>query len=32
MKEENIFGNHPFPPDKKKALHIKGDLIKKLLF
>ena len=33
MSEENeIFGNHPFPPDKKKPIHIRGDLIKHFIY
>ena len=27
-----IFGNHPFPPNKKKPLHIKGDLIRHFIY
>lgn len=27
-----LFGNHPFPPDQKRPLHIRGDLIKKFLY
>ena len=27
-----IFGNHPFPPDKKKPTHIKGDLIRHFIY
>jgi len=29
---EEIFGNHPFPPDKKKPIHIRGDLIKHFIY
>ena len=29
---EEIFGNHPFPPDKKKPLHIRGDLIRHFIY
>jgi mannose-6-phosphate isomerase-like protein (cupin superfamily) len=28
----DIFGNHPFPPDKKKPTHIKGDLIRHFIY
>jgi len=27
-----IFGNHPFPPDKKTPTHIKGDLIRHFIY
>jgi len=27
-----IFGNHPFPPDQKHPLHIKGDLIRHFIY
>jgi gentisate 1,2-dioxygenase len=29
---ENIFGNYPFPPDKKKPLRLRGDLIKQFIY
>jgi mannose-6-phosphate isomerase-like protein (cupin superfamily) len=29
---EAIFGNYPFPPDRKKPLHIRGDLIKHFVY
>jgi mannose-6-phosphate isomerase-like protein (cupin superfamily) len=29
---EEIFGNHPFPPDQKKPIHIRGDLIKHFIY
>jgi mannose-6-phosphate isomerase-like protein (cupin superfamily) len=29
---EEIFGRHPFPPDKKKPLHIRGDLIRHFIY
>ncbi len=29
---EGIFGNHPFPPDQKKPIHIRGDLIKHFIY
>jgi mannose-6-phosphate isomerase-like protein (cupin superfamily) len=29
---EEIFGKHPFPPDKKKPLHIRGDLIRHFIY
>ena len=29
---EEIFGNHPFPPDKKTPTHIKGDLIRHFIY
>jgi len=29
---EELFGNYPFPPDKKKPLHIRGDLIRKFIY
>ena len=29
---EELFGNYPFPPDKKEPLHIRGDLIKKFIY
>ena len=32
MVGENIFGNHPFPPDKKRPIHIRGDLIKHFIY
>ncbi len=28
----DIFGNHPFPQDKKKPTHIKGDLIRHFIY
>lgn len=27
-----IFGNHPFPPDRKRPVHIKGDLIRHFIY
>ena len=27
-----IFGNYPFPPDRKRPLHIKGDLIRHFIY
>ena len=32
MAEENIFGNHPFSPDKKRPIHIRGELIKQFIY
>jgi len=33
MAEEfEVFGNHPFPPDQKKPIHIRGDLIKHFIY
>jgi mannose-6-phosphate isomerase-like protein (cupin superfamily) len=29
---ENIFGNHPFPPDKKKPIAIRGELIRHFIY
>jgi len=29
---EEIFGNHPFPPDRKKPTHIRGDLIRHFIY
>lgn len=29
---EQIFGNHPFPPDRKKPIHIRGELIKHFIY
>jgi gentisate 1,2-dioxygenase len=29
---EEIFGNHPFPPDRKKPVHIRGDLIRHFIY
>jgi mannose-6-phosphate isomerase-like protein (cupin superfamily) len=29
---EEIFGNYPFPPDKKKPLHIRGNLIRHFIY
>ncbi|MGA2764446.1 MAG: cupin domain-containing protein [Spirochaetia bacterium] len=29
---EEIFGSHPFPPDRKKPLHIRGDLIRHFIY
>jgi mannose-6-phosphate isomerase-like protein (cupin superfamily) len=29
---EEIFGNYPFPPDKKKPLHIRGSLIRHFIY
>jgi len=29
---EELFGSYPFPPDKKKPIHIKGDLIRKFIY
>jgi gentisate 1,2-dioxygenase len=31
-EETGIFGNHPFPPDRKKPIHIKGDLIRHFIY
>lgn len=27
-----IFGNHPFPPDQKRPIHIKGELIRHFIY
>ena len=27
-----IFGNHPFPPDRKRPIHIKGELIRHFIY
>jgi mannose-6-phosphate isomerase-like protein (cupin superfamily) len=29
---EEIFGSHPFPPDKKRSIHIRGDLIHHFIY
>ncbi len=29
---EEIFGNHPFPPDRKKPIHIRGDLVRHFIY
>ena len=29
---EEIFGNYPFPPDQKRPIHIRGDLIKHFIY
>jgi len=29
---EEIFGNHPFPPGRKKPVHIRGDLIRHFIY
>lgn len=29
---EEIFGNYPFPPDKKRPIHIRGELIKQFIY
>ena len=29
---EEIFGNYPFPPDRKRPIHIRGDLIKHFIY
>ena len=29
---EEVFGNHPFPPDRKKPIHIRGDLIRHFIY
>ena len=29
---EQIFGNHPFPPQQKRPVHIRGDLIKHFIY
>lgn len=31
-KEQQLFENHPFPPDKKRPIHIRGELIKDFLY
>ncbi len=31
-EQDNLFGNHPFPPDRKKPTHIRGDLIKHFIY
>lgn len=31
-EEEKVFGNHPFPPDKKKPIHIRGELIRHFIY
>ncbi|MBI2914981.1 MAG: cupin domain-containing protein [Firmicutes bacterium] len=31
-KMDEIFGRHPFPPDQKKPVHIRGDLIKQFIY
>jgi len=31
-KSDAIFGNHPFPPNKKKPLHIRGELIRHFIY
>jgi gentisate 1,2-dioxygenase len=32
VAEENLFGNHPFPPDLKRPIHIRGQLIKHFIY
>jgi gentisate 1,2-dioxygenase len=32
VAEENLFGNHPFPPEKKRPIHIRGELIKHFIY
>ena len=32
MTADGLFGNHPFPPDKKKPIHIRGDLIQPFIY
>ncbi|MFH1569954.1 MAG: cupin domain-containing protein [Gemmatimonadota bacterium] len=29
---EQIFGNHPFPPDQKRPIHLRGDLIRHFIY
>ena len=29
---EQIFGNHPFPPDEKKPVHVRGNLIRHFIY
>jgi len=29
---EEIFGNHPFPPDRKRPIHIRGELIRHFIY
>lgn len=29
---ESIFGNHPFPPQQKRPIHIRGELIKHFIY
>jgi gentisate 1,2-dioxygenase len=31
-EQDNLFGNHPFPPNQKKPIHIRGDLIKHFIY
>ena len=31
-ESEEIFGNHPFPPDQKRPCHIRGDLIRHFIY
>ncbi len=32
MAGEANFGNHPFPPDQKRPIHIRGELIKQFIY
>ncbi|MCL4415999.1 MAG: cupin domain-containing protein [Actinobacteria bacterium] len=32
LQQEFTFGNYPFPPDKKRPIHIKGELIKNFIY
>lgn len=29
---QQVFGNHPFPPDRKEPIHIRGELIKQFIY
>jgi mannose-6-phosphate isomerase-like protein (cupin superfamily) len=31
-EETQLFGNHPFPPDQKRPVHVRGDLIKHFIY
>ncbi len=31
-EQEHLFGNHPFPPNKKRPIHIRGDLIRHFIY
>jgi mannose-6-phosphate isomerase-like protein (cupin superfamily) len=31
-EETELFGNHPFPPDKKRPIHIRGELVKHFIY
>ncbi len=31
-EQEKLFGNHPFPPDRKRPVHIRGDLIRQFIY